>query len=79
VYHSKLFVEVNLYTKVTGLILLGEKADGTGLKRSKYHYSLDYKVRYNGREMTWEEHLNHSKPLHRANPFRVEYSLGVKD
>ena len=77
-----MFVEVFLYTKVTGLIL-NQKASletpkaGNDAEEPIFHYSLDYCIRYNNREMTWVEHLNHAKPLHKAQSFRIEYALGL--
>jgi len=29
--------------------------------------------------MTWSEDLNHNKPLHKGQNFRVEYALGNED
>ena len=95
VHHSNMFIEMSLYTKITGLILRSEDnqrpltesdlsfGDDEVEEKKKdppvFHYSLSFSVRYNGREMTWEEHPNHSKPLHKAQNFRLEYALGKPD
>ena len=65
-HHSNMFVEVFLYTKVTNLIHTPKNTGTPKADDKVYHYSLDYLIRYNGREMTWIEHLNHAKPLHKA-------------
>ena len=70
IYHSKIFLEVSLYTKVTGLIInlprLPSGDSEEDLPPAIWNYSLEYQVRYDGIEMTWTEDLNHNKPLHKA-------------